>query len=119
MRRDSRLAFESIVENALAQVPAAYRRRMKNVVILVEDEPPSADLLGLFEGRPYGHEAGFAMPDKITIFRRPHLRMARDAEHLRRIVSETLWHEIGHYFGMDERQVEQAQRRRNRVMRWR
>jgi predicted Zn-dependent protease with MMP-like domain len=117
------LAFEKLVEAALAQVPAAYRRRMTNVAIVVEEEPPSGDLLGLFEGRPYGQDAGFAMPDKITIFRGPHLRMARDGEHLRRIVSETLWHEIGHYFGMNERQVEAAQRRRSRVMgrvtRWR
>jgi predicted Zn-dependent protease with MMP-like domain len=109
-----------MVETALAQVPAVYRRRMTNVIITVEDEPPQPGLLGLYEGRPLPERSvseGFTLPDKISIYRGPHLRMARDRDHLRRIVSETLWHEIGHYFGMDERQVEQAQRRRSRLFR--
>jgi predicted Zn-dependent protease with MMP-like domain len=118
MRRDlgiSNAIFERMVENALAQVPVHFRRRMNNVVIMVEDEPAQPGLLGLYEGRPLGERSvseGFALPDKISIYRGPHLRMARDRDHLRRIVAETLWHEIGHYFGMDERQVERAQRRR-------
>jgi predicted Zn-dependent protease with MMP-like domain len=109
--------FERMVEQALAEVPAAYRRRMTNVVMTVEDEPPRPGLLGLYEGRPLTDRSvseGFTLPDKITVYRGPHLRMARDRDHLRRIVSETVWHEIGHYFGMNERQVEAAQRRRTR-----
>ena len=104
-----------MVEEALAQVPAVYRRRMTNVVITVAAEPPQPGLLGLYEGRPLserGAGEGFHLPDKISIYRGPHLRMARDRAHLRRVVAETLWHEIGHYFGMDEQQVERAARRR-------
>jgi predicted Zn-dependent protease with MMP-like domain len=117
----TRAAFERMVEDALAQVPAAFRMRMRNIILTVEDEPPQPGLLGLYEGRPLAERSvnseGFALPDKISIYRGPHLRMARDREHLRRIVSETLWHEIGHYFGMDEQQVLRAQRRRTRARR--
>lgn len=117
----TRAAFERMVEDALAQVPAAFRMRMRNIILTVEDEPPQPGLLGLYEGRPLAERSvnseGFTLPDKISIYRGPHLRMARDREHLRRIVSETLWHEIGHYFGMDEQQVLRAQRRRTRARR--
>ena len=56
----------------------------------------------------------FAMPDRITIYRSTHLRMARNTQHLRRIVAETVWHEIAHYFGLDEEQVLRAERARTR-----
>lgn len=112
-----------MVEDALAQVPVAYRRQMRNIILTVEDEPPQPGLLGLYEGRPLAERSviseGITLPDKISIYRGPHLRMARDRDHLRRIVSETLWHEIGHYFGMDEQQVLRAQRQRTRAWRLR
>ena len=115
----TRAAFERMVEDALAQVPVAYRRQMRNIILTVEDEPPQPGLLGLYEGRPLAGRSviseGITLPDKISIYRGPHLRRARDREHLRRIVSETLWHEIGHYFGMDEQQVLRAQRQRTRA----
>lgn len=115
MTRD---AFERIVEQALALVPERYRLRLDNVAIVVEDEPPQPGLLGLYEGRPLTERSvseGFRLPDKISIYRGPHLRAARNREHLREMVSETLWHEIGHYFGMDEPAVERAERMRLRA----
>jgi predicted Zn-dependent protease with MMP-like domain len=118
--------FDAIVEAAYARVPLRFRRRLKNVAIVVENEPsaaqlsafgvsPGGTLLGLYEGRPLLHRSvsdGFYLPDRITIFQRPHERMARDRAHLARLVADTLWHEIAHYFGMDERQVRTAERRR-------
>lgn len=54
------------------------------------------------------------MPDRITIFQGPIERLARNTADLERIVTDTLWHEIAHYFGLDERQVRAAERRRAR-----
>lgn len=110
-------AFERLVEEALTGIPAAYRSRMRNVVLVVEDQPPQPGLMGLYEGRPLterGTADGFTLPDRITIYRATHVRMARNAQHLRRIVAETVWHEIAHYFGLDEGQVLRAERARTR-----
>jgi predicted Zn-dependent protease with MMP-like domain len=57
------------------------------------------------------------MPDRITIFQGPIERMARNREHLCEIIEQTLWHEIAHYFGMDEKQVRSAERRRSEAAR--
>jgi predicted Zn-dependent protease with MMP-like domain len=54
------------------------------------------------------------MPDRITIFEGPHRRTALNPAHLQRLVSETVWHEVAHYFGMNERQVRVAESRRRR-----
>jgi predicted Zn-dependent protease with MMP-like domain len=54
------------------------------------------------------------MPDRITIYQGPHERMARDGRELLSLVRETIWHEVAHYFGLDERQVRAAERRRSR-----
>src|SRR5690242_1928746 len=111
--------FDQLVERAFAKIPAHFRERMKNVALVVESEPPpvpgGGTLLGLYQGRPLTSRSvfeSFAMPDRITIFQGPHERMARSPEHLEKLVEETVWHEVAHYFGMDERQVRAAERRR-------
>ncbi len=96
-------------------VPLRFRRRLRNVVFVVEPEPPRPGLLGLYHGRPLTTRSvsdNFALPDRIVIYQGPHERMARDYDHLVRLVSETIWHEVAHYFGMDERRVRAAERRR-------
>ena len=110
-------SFEQLVADALATIPGKYRVRMNNVLMVVEDHPPEPGLLGLYEGRPLTERStsdSFSMPDRITIYRLPHERMARNAQHLRRIVTETVWHEIAHYFGLNEEQVLRAERARTR-----
>ena len=118
--------FDEIVERAYARVPARFRRRMHNIAVVVENEPSATQLrstrvprgntlLGLYEGRPLIHRSvfePFAVPDRITIFQGPIERMARNQAHLEQIVADTLWHEIAHYFGLNERQVRAAERRR-------
>jgi len=118
--------FDRLVANACARIPARFRRRLKNVAILVEPEPSAGQLargrvprggtlLGLYEGRPLPTRSVFepyAMPDRITIFQGPHERMAQSAEHLARLVEDTVWHEVAHYFGLNEREVRAAERRR-------
>src|SRR5438270_9668883 len=102
---------------------------MRNVVVLVEREPspaqirklagsPGSTLLGLYEGRPLTMRSvseSFVMPDRITIFQGPHERLAHSPEHLRDLVEQTIWHEVAHYFGMDERQVRTAENRRKQL----
>ena len=118
--------FDRLVAEAWSRIPARFRRRMKNIALLVADEPSreqlargrvprGSTLLGLYEGRPLTHRSvfePFAMPDRITIFQGPHERMAHGPDHLAKIVEDTVWHEVAHYFGMDERQVRAAERRR-------
>ena len=107
--------FDRIVENALRLIPARFRRRMQNVAIVVEEEPGRPGLLGLYQGRPLANRSvfeSFALPDKITIYQGPHERAARNLAHLEEMVYQTVWHEIAHYFGMDEAQVRRAERRR-------
>jgi predicted Zn-dependent protease with MMP-like domain len=118
--------FDQIVERALRNIPAQFRSRMNNVAVAVEDEPalsqlkargvsPGSTLFGLYEGRPLTHRSVFEpfhLPDRITIFQGPHERMARNREHLEQLVEQTLWHEIAHHFGMNEREVRAAERLR-------
>ena len=109
--------FDVLVERAFKKIPRRFRRRLANVVLVVEQEPPRPNLLGLYQGRPLTHRSvseGFALPDKITIYQGPHERTARTTSQLEQLVEETVWHEIAHYFGMDEQRVRQAERARSR-----
>ena len=87
---------------------------MQNVILVVEREPSEPGLLGLYQGRPLTERSSFsdafAVPDRITIYQGPHERMARSLRELDSIVEDTVWHEVAHYFGMNERQVERAER---------
>jgi predicted Zn-dependent protease with MMP-like domain len=118
--------FDRLVSDAYARIPRRFRARLKNVALVVEAEPTGAQLargrvprggtlLWLYEGRPLTTRSvfePFAMPDRITIFQGPHERLARSAEELVRLVHDTVWHEVAHYFGMDELQVRRAERKR-------
>jgi predicted Zn-dependent protease with MMP-like domain len=99
--------FESLVETALANIPAALKRAMRNVAIFVEDEcPPYGPvLLGLYEGIPLterGQWYAGVQPDRITIFRLPILRLCRTREQVVAEVTRTVVHEVGHHFGIDD-----------------
>mgnify|MGYP005835262571 CR=1 FL=1 len=110
--------FDRIVDEAMSIIPARFRPRLKNVVFVVEAEPPRPGLLGLYEGRPLTLRSSFepiAYPDRITIYQGPHERMARSEAELRRLVEETVWHEVAHYFGLNEQQVRRAERARARA----
>ena len=119
-------AFDRLVSAAYARIPGRFRRRLQNIAVMVEAEPTreqlargrvpaGGTLLGLYEGRPLTARSVFepyAMPDRITIFQGPHERLARSPEHLEKLVEDTIWHEVAHYFGMDERHVRAAERAR-------
>jgi len=113
----TRREFDLLVENAIRAIPARFRRRLRNVAFVVEDEPPRPGLLGLYHGRPLPVRSvsdPFPMPDRITIYQGPHERLARSRAHLQRMLDETVWHEVAHYFGMDEARVRRAESRRRR-----
>lgn len=100
--------FESLVADALDSIPVALTALMENVVVLLEDEAPEDDphLLGLYEGVPLV-ERGFAtlgaeVPDTITIFRLPILRICGHRDDVVREVRVTVVHEIAHHFGIDD-----------------
>lgn len=112
--------FDTLVEKAVKAIPPRFRRRLHNVAFVVEQEPPRPYILGLYEGRPLTRRSvsdGFTMPDRITIFQGPHERLARSRLHLEELLRDTVWHEVAHYFGMDEARVRRAERRRRRSLR--
>jgi len=112
--------FDAIVARAVQRIPTRFRARIDNVAIVVEQEPRERGLLGLYQGRPLTERSvndSFQMPDQITIYQGPHERMARSRAHLEEIVFETVWHEVAHYFGLDEAEVERAERRHARMKR--
>jgi predicted Zn-dependent protease with MMP-like domain len=97
--------FEEAIAEALSSLPAEFRRAISNVAILVEDEPPDGQLLGLYSGVPlpmraWGLLSGPPMlPAKVSIFRGPITRLAAgDADRLRREVRHVVLHELAHYF---------------------
>ena len=104
--------FEEYTHDALDSLPAALRGQMSNVEIVVEAEPPAGQpLLGLYQGVPLtrrGSQYGGVLPDKITLFRGPLLRLyGHSSELLRREVRRVVLHEIAHHFGIsDERLIE-------------
>ncbi|WP_203903525.1 metallopeptidase family protein [Virgisporangium aliadipatigenens] len=105
--RMTRERFEELVGEALDEVPDELLRLMDNVVVLVEDDPPpgEADLLGLYEGHALterGVDYSGVLPDRITIFRRPILRVCADEDEVVDEVAVTVVHEIAHHFGIDD-----------------
>ncbi len=115
-----RAAFERLVADALASIPRRFRDAMDNLAIVVEDEPshglleemeiePPDTLLGLYQGVPLTERAwgyGNALPDRILLFQGPLERDSDDEDDLIVAIGETLIHEIGHYFGLSEEEIE-------------
>ena len=104
--------FEQAVQDALDSLPPELRDRLSNVEVVVEDEPPEGQrLLGLYQGIPLtrrGSNYSGALPDKITIYRGPLMRLyGDDSERLQREVRRVVLHEVAHHFGIsDERLIE-------------
>ncbi|MEE1929827.1 metallopeptidase family protein [Streptomyces sp. TRM 70351] len=107
----TREEFEELVAEALDRVPPELTRLMDNVAVFVEDEPPPGEpeLLGLYEGTPLterGEWYAGALPDRISIYMGPILRLCAREEGGRELVVEeveiTVVHEIAHHFGIDD-----------------
>jgi predicted Zn-dependent protease with MMP-like domain len=112
----TRARFERLVAEAVTLIPKRFRREMKNLALVVEDEPseelldemeiePPDSLYGLYQGTPLPERSwafGNALPDRITIYQRPIEEDCEDEDEVRAVIGETLIHEVGHYFGMSE-----------------
>ena len=119
----TRERFEKLVEDALKQIPKRFRREMRNVAVVVEDEPsedlldemeiePGDTLFGLYQGTPLPERSwafGNHLPDRISIYQRPTEEACADEDEIRDCVAETVIHEFGHYFGMNEEQIEEIE----------
>jgi len=118
--------FEYLVERAIESIPEEFKQRLDNVSIVIADWPSRYQiskvggkgfLLGLYEGVPqtkrgrYG--VGGVLPDKITIFKIPILRISRTIDDVINQVRETVIHEVGHHFGLGEKEIRKAVRQRN------
>jgi predicted Zn-dependent protease with MMP-like domain len=108
--------FEAFVADALDQIPEELGQYMDNVAVFVEDWPTPEQLagrrgtlLGLYQGvdltRRSSLNYGGAMPDRITVFRGPISRIARDQAELVNIVTRTVIHEVAHHFGISDRRL--------------
>ena len=106
----TRERFDELVAEALDAVPVELQRLMDNVVVLVEDDPPAddPDLLGVYEGHSLterGVDYTGALPDRITIFRRPILASCNSEDGVVDEVAITVVHEIAHHFGIDDHRL--------------
>jgi len=113
--------FERLVAEALDELPRRFRRHLRNIAVVVESEPsqalledmelwPHGTLLGLYQGVPLtarGFSYGNVLPDRITIFQKPIEAMCRTRDTIKEAVKDTVKHEIGHYFGLDDEQLDE------------
>ena len=99
--------FEELVADALDEIPDDLWRLTDNVAVIVREGSDGSSLLGLYDGIPLtersrGYGEGMAMPDRITIFRRPILAMCADEDEVVDQVRITVIHEVAHHFGIDD-----------------
>ena len=112
----TRRQFEALVEKSLRKLPKPFKDKVSNIAVVVEDwaddetlaemgiEPPDT-LYGLYQGVDITHRDstyGNVLPDVITIYQGPIEEDAADEEEMAEIVRETVMHELGHYFGLDD-----------------
>ncbi len=113
-----RRVFEKMVKEAMETLPGELKEQLENVAFIVEDEPSDfpdeweeddQDLLGLYHGvsrKNRGFWYGNALPDRILIYQRPLERISTSLEELEENVRQTVVHEVGHYFGFDEEELQ-------------
>lgn len=97
--------FEGLVSDALDTLPEEILALLDNVVVLIEDEHPDEPLLGLYEGIPHTERddyGGFALPDRIILYRKTLCDFAESDAHLEEEILVTVVHELAHHFGIDD-----------------
>jgi predicted Zn-dependent protease with MMP-like domain len=120
--RISRDRFETLVERALQRVPRRFKKHFGNISVIVEDRPsdedadavevPPDELLGLFRGTDYGSKGGLfdippPLPDTIVLYQKNLEEICASEEELIGEIRATVVHEVGHYFGLSEEELEQ------------
>lgn len=115
--------FEELINQALESLPGEHAGNIKNVAILMQDEPSpeqreqlklraNETLFGLYEGVPLPQRQGHnttQLPDRITLFKGPLMRSVDFESELKEQIRHTLWHEIGHYYGLDHKRIHELE----------
>ena len=121
----TRQKFEKLVAEAIELIPARFRREMKNIAVVVEYEPseelleemeiePPDSLYGLYQGTPLPERTwgyGNTLPDRVTLFKGVIEEDCETEDDVRDCIAETLIHEVGHYFGLSEEEIEEIEER--------
>ena len=121
----TRKRFERLVARALGGIPEVFRSEMKNVGVVVEDQPsaelldemgiePPDTLYGLYQGTPLPEREwnyGNTLPDRITIYQQPIVEDSEDDDDIVDCIAETVIHEFGHHFGLSEEEIEEIETR--------
>ena len=106
-----RTEFDAVVDATLEGLPEWVVEEIDNLVVLVEEDPPAAlgDVLGVYEGIALDERGDYSgmMPDRIVVYRQPHLAMELNDRELRSEIRKTVLHEIGHHLGMDDARLEE------------
>ena len=108
--------FEELVAEAVTSLPAWVQERLENVEVLVEQEPPEDDpeLLGLYEGVPLterGLDYFGVLPDRVILFRSTiEAEAGKDPEALKRVIQDTVIHEMAHFFGISDERLHELGR---------
>jgi predicted Zn-dependent protease with MMP-like domain len=119
----TRKEFEEIVVSALKRIPESLKKKMENIDVVVEDHASrgllsemglqsSFELLGLYQGVPLdrrGFYYGNVLPDKITLFQIPIESICKTREEIEEKVREVVIHEVGHYFGLDDKKLRELE----------
>ena len=116
--------FEALAVLALKRLPKFFKKKMKNVDVVVEDRAPrdllsemglrsSYELLGLYQGVPLdrrGFYYGNVLPDKITLYQIAIESICQTKEEVEEKVREVVIHEVGHYFGLDDKRLRELEK---------
>ena len=109
-----RIQFSQLVDEALERLPRAFKEKLENIAIIVEDYPEEelqeehgGILLGLFRGIPRTQQSVFAtsMPSQIFLYQKNIERICRTEKEILEQIDQTVKHEIGHYFGLSEKEL--------------
>ncbi len=116
--------FEKLAEEALAKIPKKFKKLISNLVVLVEEKAsreifektgstPLSSILGHYHGVPFKHRGPFygnIPPDVIVIYQKPIESICSTEEDIKKKVREVVFHEIGHYFGLSEKELREIER---------
>lgn len=115
--------FDELIGKALDSLPGEHVRNIRNVAILMADEPTEEQrqtlslrndqtLFGLYQGVPLTQRQGnmlTELPDRITLFKGPICRSVNTEPELLEQIRHTVWHEIGHYYGLDHKRIRELE----------